>query len=99
MTVWRAGVNEVWATLECDKKMQRLIEWRIDSQRMDERLLLESIEKEERIERAMELKAAHKLGLSTRVTDMDWSTEDNVMEVDWLEEETKEHAFLTVLME
>ena len=24
MTVWRAGVNEVWATLECHKHMQRL---------------------------------------------------------------------------
>ena len=30
---------------------------------------------------------------------MEWNTEDDVMEVDWLEEETKEHAFLTVLME
>jgi hypothetical protein len=28
---------------------------------------------------------------------MDWSTE--AMEVDWLEEETQEHAFLTVLIE
>ena len=79
--------------------MQRLIEWRIDSQRMDKRLLLESIEKEERIERAKELRAAHKLGLSTRVTDMEWSTEEDVIEVDWVEEETEEHAFLTVLME
>ena len=30
---------------------------------------------------------------------MDWCTEDDGMEVDWLEEETQEHAFLTVLME
>ena len=30
---------------------------------------------------------------------MEWSTEEDVMEVDWVEEETKEHAFLTVLME
>ena len=99
MTVWRAGVNEVWATLEGDKRMQRLIEWRIDSQRMDERLLLESIEKEERIERAKMLGTAHKLGHLSRVTDMEWSTEEDVMEMDWMEEETREHAFLTVLME
>jgi hypothetical protein len=26
MTVWRAGVNEVWATIEGDKRMQRLID-------------------------------------------------------------------------
>jgi hypothetical protein len=99
MTVWRAGVNEVWANLEGDKRMQRLIEWRIESQRMDERLLLESIEKEERRERVKKLIAAHLNGPKTRVTEMDWSTEDDVMEVDWLEEETQEHAFLTVLME
>ena len=51
MTVWRTGVNEVWAIMEGDKRMQRLVGWRMESQRMDERLLLESIEKEERLER------------------------------------------------
>jgi hypothetical protein len=58
MTVWRAGVNEVRANLEGDKRMQRLIEWRIYALRMDERLLLESIEKEERLERYKKLKTA-----------------------------------------
>ena len=51
MTVWRTGVNDVWAIMEGDKRMQRLVGWRMESQRMDERLLLESIEKEERLER------------------------------------------------
>ena len=31
---------------------------------------------------------------------MDWSTEvDDEMEIDWVKEETQEHAFLTVMME
>ena len=30
MTVWRAGVNEVWAMMEGDKRMQRLVGWRME---------------------------------------------------------------------
>ena len=40
---WRAGVNKAWSIIEGDRRMQKLIEWRIDSQRMEERLLLESM--------------------------------------------------------
>ena len=47
---WRAGVNKVWRIIEGDRRMQKLIEWRIDSQKMEERLVLESIRKEERLE-------------------------------------------------
>ena len=74
MTVWRSGVNEVWA-MEGDKRMQRLVGWRIESQRMDERLLLESIEKEERLERVKELRKAHQEAYRVKDMAMDWSTE------------------------
>ena len=47
---WRAGVNKAWRIIEGDRRMQKLIEWRIDSQKMEERLVLESIRKEERLE-------------------------------------------------
>ena len=46
---WRAVVNKAWRIIEGDRRMQKLIEWRIDSQKMEERLLLESIRKEERL--------------------------------------------------
>ena len=46
---WRAGVNKAWRIIEGDRRMQKLIEWRIDSQKMEERLVLESIRKEERL--------------------------------------------------
>ena len=87
--------------MEGDKRMQRLVGWRIESQRMDERLLLESIEKEERLERVKELRKAHQEAYRVKDMAMDWSTEseEEGMEVDWVEEETKEHAFRTIMME
>ena len=87
--------------MEGDKRMQRLVGWRIESQRMDERLLLESIEKEEGLERVKGLRKAHQEAYRVKDMAMDWSTEseEEGMEVDWVEEETKEHAFLTIMME
>ena len=46
---WRIRINEVWSILEKDRRMQRLIEWRMDNQRFDDRVLLESVMKEERL--------------------------------------------------
>ena len=37
--------------MEGDRRIQRLIEWRMDNQRMDERVVLESNRKEERLEK------------------------------------------------
>ena len=72
----------------------------MESQRMDERLLLESIEKEERLEQVKKLKKADLIAYKEKDVEMDWSTEvDDEMEIDWVKEETQEHAFLTVLME
>jgi hypothetical protein len=82
MTVWRTGVNEVWAIMEGDKRMQRLVGWRMESQRMDERLLLESIEKEARLERVKELRKAHQGTYRCKDIEMDWSTE-NEMKKEW----------------
>ena len=68
---------------------------------MDERLLLESIEKEERLERVKKLRKAHQGAYRGMDIEMDWSNgnEEEGMEVDWVKEETQEHAFLTVMME
>ena len=46
-----AGVNQAWAIIEGDRRIHRLIEWRIDNQRMDERVVLELIRKEDRLEK------------------------------------------------
>ena len=45
--------------------MQKLIEWRIDSQKMEARLLLESIRKEERLEMLGRLQDALRIQLKT----------------------------------
>ena len=83
MTVWRAGVNEVWAIMEGNTRMQRLVGWRMEAQRMDERLLLESIEKEERLERVKKLKTAQLLDCKEKDVEMDWNTKgDDEMDVD-----------------
>ena len=60
MAWWRAGVNQAWAIIKGDRRIQRQIEWRMDNQRMDERVVLESIRKEERLERAGKLRTALK---------------------------------------
>ena len=58
MVEGRAGVNKAWAIIEGDKRVQRLIEWRIHNQKMEERVLLESIRNEERLEKEGRLKDA-----------------------------------------
>jgi hypothetical protein len=76
---------------EDNKRIQRLIEWRIEAHRMDERLLLESIEKEERLEGATKLKT-QLIGHREKDIEMDWRAEDDCMEVDWLEAVTQEQS-------
>ena len=101
MACWRARVNQVWAIMEGDRRIQRLIEWRMDNQRMDERITLESIRKEERLERVEKLQAALKTRRETvRDDEMEWMTEDNVeMDMDWCVLESREHAYLANLLE
>ena len=55
MAWWRAGVNQAWAIMEGERRIQRLIECSLDNQRMDEMIVLESISKEERHEKVEKL--------------------------------------------
>ena len=97
---WRAGVNKAWRIIEGDRRMQKLIEWRIDSQKMEERLLLESMRKEERLEMVGRLKDALRSKVKTGNVDMmeiDIQTEDDIeMDMDWCIVETKEHAYVQI---
>ena len=77
MVEGRAGVSKAWAVVEGDKRVQRLIEWRIHNQKMEERVLLESIRNEERLEIAGRLQDA----LGNKLNKCD---KDNMMEIDIL---------------
>ena len=79
MAWWRAGVNQAWVTMEGDRRIQRLIEWRMDNQKMDERVVLESIRREERLERAGKLQDA--------LRNQQKVVKDDEMEIDWMIEE------------
>lgn len=103
MALWRAGVNQAWAIMEGDRRVQRLIQWRMDNQRMDERVVLESIERDERLERVGKLQTALKKSRKA-IKDDDMETgemaeEEVEMYEDWGVMESKEHAYLTNLLE
>ena len=80
-----------------DRKLQRVITWRIENQRLEEMWLMEALRKEERLEDVRKKKDKFK----DRVVEMDWNTVvvDEVMEMEWMEFEQKEHEELTRLME
>ena len=80
-----------------DRKLQRVITWRIENQRLEERWPMEAVRKEERLEDVRKKKDKFK----DRVVEMDWNTVvvDEVMEMEWMEFEQKEHEELTRLME
>ena len=62
--------------MEGDRRIQRLIEWRMDNQRMVERIVLESIRREERLERAGKLQDA--------LRNQQKVVKDDEMEIDWM---------------
>ena len=68
--------------MEGDRRIQRLIEWRMDNQRMVERIVLESIRREDRLQRAGNLQDA--LRHQQKVV------KDDKMEIDWIIEEEDE---------
>ena len=97
MIGWRVNLNMAWSILEEDRKLQRMIIWRIENQRLEEVWLAEAMKKEDRLQ---EVKRKT-LMFRNKVVDMDWNTgmEDEVMEMEWMEYELKEHADLSKLME
>ena len=78
-----------------DRKLQRVITWRIENQRLEEMWLMEAVRKEERLEEVKKKKDKSK----DRVVEMDWNTvvEDEIMEMEWMEFEQKEYEELTRL--
>ena len=75
----------------------------MDNQRMEERVVLESIQKDERLEIAGKLQTVLKQNMKAN-KDEDMETEEMAEEEvemyeDWGVMESKEHAYLTELME
>ena len=90
----RRIVHELIVELVGDRRIQRIIEWRMDNQRMDERITLESIRKEERLERVEKLQDALRTRReASRDDEMEWMTKDNVeIDMEWCMVESREHA-------
>ena len=82
MAWWRAGVNQAWVTMEGVRRIQRLIEWRMDNQKMDERVVMESIRRDGRLERDGKLQDA--------LRNQQKVVKDDEMEIDWMIEEDDE---------
>ena len=49
MTGWRVNLKMAWSILAEDRKLQRMIIWRIENQRLEEMWLSEAMKKEERL--------------------------------------------------
>ena len=91
-TAWlRLKVNAAWSILEDDRRVQRIITWRMDTQRLDEQLLVAAMLKEERLSKC---NMEQKKFLSKRML-----KDDRVEPMDWLEEEMIEHEYIGGLME
>ena len=52
----RLGLNTVWSVLVDNRRMQRMVLWRMESQRMEEKFLMECMMKEERLARGRKRK-------------------------------------------
>ena len=70
MIGWRVNLNMAWSILEEDRKLQRMIIWRIENQRLEEVWLAEAMKKEDRLQ---EVKRKT-LMFRNKVVDMDWNT-------------------------
>ena len=97
MMIWRVNLKIVWSVLESDRKLQRMIIWRIENQRLEEIWLAEAMKKEERLKEAR----TKTIMFRNRVVgmDVDVMEADNSMVMEWFEYEQKEHEEITRLME
>ena len=89
MIGWRVNLNMAWSILEEDRKLQRMIIWRIENQWFEEEWLAEAMKKEDRLQ---EVKRKT-LMFRNKVVEMDWNTgmKDEVLEMEWMDYEQKEH--------
>ena len=87
MVGWRVSLKLAWSILSEDRKLQRVITWRIENQRLEEMWLTEAMRKEERLQEVRRKTAEFK----DRVVGMDWNTvvEDKVIGMEWMESEKK----------
>ena len=95
MAWWRMKLNAVWSVLVDNKKMQRMVLWRVESQRMEEQFLMECMMKEERLARGRKRKNEI---LNSRM-DVDVPEIEIDTDMDWMQDEKKEHVFLSEMLE
>ena len=56
MVWWRMNLKVAWNILAVDRKLQRVITWRMENQSMEEMWLMEALRKEERLQDAKKKK-------------------------------------------
>ena len=92
MAWWRIGLNTVWSVLVNDRRMQRMVSWRMESQKMEEKFLMESMLREERL--AVGRKRKEEI-LNT-IMEVDDPEE---IDMEWIDAEKMEHGFLSDMLE
>jgi hypothetical protein len=92
MAWWRIGLNTVWSVLVNDRRMQRMVSWRMETQKMEEKFLMESMLREERL--AVGRKRKEEI-LNT-IMEVDDPEE---IDMEWIDAEKMEHGFLSDMLE
>ena len=91
---WRYSVEEVWNKLEYNKELQRIIQWRIGNQRLDERMMIAFQDRQERIQRRDEAKQRWRARNALRMEPMELGGGQG----DWWDTEFHEHEAINSMM-
>ena len=96
---WRKyWMNDTWSRMVDDRQLQRVILWKIENQRLEEKLLESALLKMERRERVRIAKENWRYKLLNTEVDMDIEYGRKEV-VDWMEtDEAEEHEVITIMM-
>ena len=92
MACWRIGLKAVWSILVYDRRMQRMVIWRMETHKMEKKFLMESMWKEERLARGRNGKEE----ILNTIMEVDKSEE---IDMGWIDAEKREHGFLSEMLE
>ena len=87
-------MEEVWNKLEYNKELQKIIQWRIGNQRLDERMMIAFQDRQERIQRRDEAKQRWRARNALRMEPMELDGGQG----DWWDTEFHEHEAINSMM-
>ena len=94
---WRFRVEDVWNTIRYEKDIQKVIIWRIENRRQEERLMVNFTRRQERIQLRDEAQRKWREKRQEQMAKED-PMELGSIEDDWMVQEEQEHAAMDGMM-